>query len=132
MAVVIQEMVEAETAGVMFSRDPATGNPSSIVITANYGLGEVISDSYNKQRLVTFKIYNSFQSVVSSISEPDTIRVSYRPWEKKPSSQFKVQGINIGSKHTKIVMDQGGENITVRQECFEPFFTWSIFDVLCE
>lgn len=41
MAVVIQEMVPAENAGVIFSRDPATGNPAKIVITANYGLGEV-------------------------------------------------------------------------------------------
>eukprot|EP00094_Tigriopus_californicus_P011985 TCALIF_11579-PA protein Name:"Similar to pps Putative phosphoenolpyruvate synthase (Bacillus subtilis (strain 168))" AED:0.06 eAED:0.06 QI:16/0.95/0.88/1/0.54/0.68/25/119/1347 len=88
MGVVIQEMVEADAAGVMFSRDPTTGNPSHIVITANYGLGE---------------------SVVSSISEPDTIRVSYHPWEKDLSNQFKVHGIDIGSKHSKIVMVQEGE-----------------------
>ena len=41
MGVVIQEMVDADSAGVIFSRDPVTGNPSQIVITANYGLGEV-------------------------------------------------------------------------------------------
>ena len=41
MAVVVQEMVDADSAGVLFSRDPVTGNPSKIVITANYGLGEV-------------------------------------------------------------------------------------------
>lgn len=42
MCVVIQEMVDAEMAGVAFSRDPVTGNPSTIHITANYGLGEVL------------------------------------------------------------------------------------------
>jgi pyruvate,water dikinase len=41
MAVVIQEMVAAESAGVLFTRDPISGNPSEMVITANYGLGEV-------------------------------------------------------------------------------------------
>ena len=41
MAVVVQEMVDADSAGVLFSRDPVTGNQSQIVITANYGLGEV-------------------------------------------------------------------------------------------
>lgn len=41
MGVVIQEMVNAESAGVLFSRDPVSGNPGKIVITANYGLGEV-------------------------------------------------------------------------------------------
>ena len=41
MAIVVQEMVDADSAGGLFSRDPVTGNPSQIVITANYGLGEV-------------------------------------------------------------------------------------------
>ena len=41
MAVIIQEMVNAEYAGVLFSKDPVTGDPSKIVITANFGLGEV-------------------------------------------------------------------------------------------
>ena len=41
MAVVIQEMVAAEAAGVLFTRDPINGDPSKIVITANFGLGEV-------------------------------------------------------------------------------------------
>lgn len=41
MGVCVQTMVDAEAAGVMFTRDPMTGDPSSIVISANYGLGEV-------------------------------------------------------------------------------------------
>ncbi|XP_013788232.1 uncharacterized protein LOC106472148 [Limulus polyphemus] len=52
MAVVIQEMVPAEVAGVMFTCDPVTSNPALITITANYGLGE---------------------TVVSAAAEPDTI-----------------------------------------------------------
>jgi phosphoenolpyruvate synthase/pyruvate phosphate dikinase len=42
MGVVIQVMVDASTAGVMFSRHPSTGNPECILITSNYGLGEVL------------------------------------------------------------------------------------------
>ena len=41
MSVVVQEMVAADAAGVIFTRDPVTGDPTKIVITANYGLGEV-------------------------------------------------------------------------------------------
>ena len=41
MGVVVQEMVPAEAAGVLFTRDPLSGDPSKIIITANYGLGEV-------------------------------------------------------------------------------------------
>lgn len=51
MAVVVQEMVSAESAGVMFTCDPVTSDPSGIFITANFGLGE---------------------SVVSAAADPDT------------------------------------------------------------
>ncbi|XP_050043365.1 rifampicin phosphotransferase-like [Dermacentor andersoni] len=51
MAVVVQELVDANAAGVMFTCDALTGSPAQITVTANYGLGE---------------------SVVSATAEPDT------------------------------------------------------------
>lgn len=42
MGVVVQEMVAAHAAGVMFTRHPITGSPREIYVTSNYGLGEVI------------------------------------------------------------------------------------------
>lgn len=42
MGVVIQVMVPSEVSGVMFTCHPTTQNPSQILITASYGLGEVI------------------------------------------------------------------------------------------
>ena len=42
IAVVVQEMVDSEAAGVMFSLDPATGDRSVVVIEAAFGLGEVV------------------------------------------------------------------------------------------
>jgi len=66
VAVVIQCMVNAETAGVMFTLDPRTGDRSKIVIEANWGLGEslvsgtVNPDCYiiskNPVRLIEMKI----------------------------------------------------------------------------
>lgn len=41
MSIVIQVMIPSECAGVMFTKHPTNGDPSKIVITANYGLGEV-------------------------------------------------------------------------------------------
>lgn len=41
MAVVIQLMIPSECAGVLFTNHP-DGNPTKVLITANYGLGEVI------------------------------------------------------------------------------------------
>jgi len=42
MAVVVQNMVAAEAAGVMMTLDPLTGDRSTITIEAAYGLGSVV------------------------------------------------------------------------------------------
>ncbi len=42
IAVVVQQMVDADRSGVMFSVDPASGDRSHIVIDAAFGLGEVV------------------------------------------------------------------------------------------
>jgi pyruvate,water dikinase len=42
IAVVVQQLVDAECAGVMFTADPATGDTDRVVIEAAYGLGEVV------------------------------------------------------------------------------------------
>ena len=42
VAVVVQELVHAQVAGVMFTRHPRTGDRSLLVIEASYGLGEAV------------------------------------------------------------------------------------------
>ncbi|HKS00487.1 MAG TPA: PEP/pyruvate-binding domain-containing protein [Arthrobacter sp.] len=42
LAVVIQEMVDADAAGVLFTADPATGRRDQTVISAAWGLGESV------------------------------------------------------------------------------------------
>lgn len=78
MAVVIQEMVECEAAGVLFTCDPVTSNPSVSVITGNYGLGE---------------------SVVSGSEEPDTIVL-----EKLSHDELRVKSMTVGLKQHRIVL----------------------------
>lgn len=57
MAVVIQRMVDARTAGVMFTRSPITGDRSVIVIEAAWGLGSaVVSGEVTPDRFVVGKI----------------------------------------------------------------------------
>ncbi len=41
-AVIIQQMVPAETAGVAFSADPVSGRRSSVIVAAVHGLGEAL------------------------------------------------------------------------------------------
>lgn len=54
LAVVIQKMVNAQSAGVLFTCEPATGNPLYMVITSNYGLGEVNKYTYFRNNFKTF------------------------------------------------------------------------------
>src|SRR3954466_320674 len=42
MAVVVQEMVQCDVAGVAFSINPINGNLNEMVIDANFGLGESV------------------------------------------------------------------------------------------
>ena len=53
LGVIVQEMVDADIAGAMFTADPVTGNGSNLVINANYGLGEsVVSGTFNADTVV--------------------------------------------------------------------------------
>jgi phosphoenolpyruvate synthase/pyruvate phosphate dikinase len=42
VAVIVQELVDARVAGVMFTQHPLTGDRSLVVIEASYGLGEAV------------------------------------------------------------------------------------------
>jgi len=56
LAVVVQEMVEAEAAGVMFTANPASGAQGEAVISAAWGLGEsVVGGSVNTDNFVVRK-----------------------------------------------------------------------------
>ncbi|GFS37507.1 probable phosphoenolpyruvate synthase, partial [Trichonephila inaurata madagascariensis] len=77
MAVVIQQMISSDVAGVLFTCDPLTGNPSVMSITANYGLGE---------------------SVVSGAEEPDSIEIG------RQGEDLIIKNKTIGSKSRRIVM----------------------------
>nr|XP_033335148.1 putative phosphoenolpyruvate synthase [Megalopta genalis] len=82
MGVCVQLMVDADAAGVMFTRHPTTGDPSNIVITANYGLGE---------------------TVVSAAVEPDTIIV-HKSWDDK----LTMNSTMPGSKQRKMLTNDDG------------------------
>ncbi len=85
IAVVIQKMVDADAAGVMFTVDPVTRDAGRILIEAAYGLGEV---------------------VVGGQVEPDTYVVSRSP----DLSNLDVQLLSarIGSKSHKITRGPDG------------------------
>ena len=73
LAVIIQKMVESETAGVVFTINPASGKKEEMLINASYGLGE---------------------SVVSGVVSPD---------ELVCDRLGKVIKCQIGAKETQVV-----------------------------
>ena len=79
MGVIVQEMVDAEVSGVIFTADPSTGNESVMVINATYGLGE---------------------AVVSGEVTPDTITV-----KRCDKNDFQVVKVQSGSKEKKRIID---------------------------
>jgi pyruvate,water dikinase len=79
ISVGIQKMVNSKTAGVMFTINPVTGDPSHIVIEGNYGLGEaVVSGSVTPDDFVIDKATHSIVSrtiakkTVQYIRDPKT------------------------------------------------------------
>jgi pyruvate,water dikinase len=57
MAVVVQRMVDARTAGVMFTRSPLTGDRSVVAIEASWGLGSaVVGGEVTPDRFVIGKL----------------------------------------------------------------------------
>lgn len=57
MAVVVQQMIDALCAGVMFTRSPTTGDKSVIVIEGSWGLGScIVSGEVTPDRFVVNKV----------------------------------------------------------------------------
>ncbi|GAB0097107.1 uncharacterized protein DMENIID0001_127060 [Sergentomyia squamirostris] len=86
MAVVVQQMVAADVAGVLFTQHPTTGNPSHVLITANYGLGE---------------------SVVSGEVDPDVYIVK----RSFLDNELSILDTTIGRKQYKLKMSSNGKDI---------------------
>ena len=83
LAVLVQKMVAADTAGVLFTHDPVTGDDATMLASSSYGLGE---------------------SVVAALVTPDTFTISRDP--------AAVMAREIGSKHTRIDSTPDGGTIT--------------------
>lgn len=76
-AVVVQQLIPAEAAGVAFSINPVNGNLREIIINANVGLGE---------------------SIVSGLVTPDTFIVEKTPAAEAPACLVRK---DLGSKRLK-------------------------------
>jgi phosphohistidine swiveling domain-containing protein len=79
LAVVVQQMIPADVAGVMFTVNPVTGSREELTISASYGLGE---------------------AVVSGLVTPDTYVVAKRA--------MTISRVSVGTKEQKVVQQDHG------------------------
>lgn len=86
MAVAVQKMVDARVAGVAMTIDPTSGDRSTIVIDAAWGLGEL---------------------VVSGLVTPDNLHVD--------KVMLTVTSELIGDKHVELIPDAAAKTITERE-----------------
>ena len=93
LAVIVQEMVESESAGVLFTANPMTANKDEILVNASFGLGE---------------------SVVSGAVTPDSFLLD---------SNGKINKKVLGSKETQIIYCERGtrKTISTKKEQKESF-----------
>jgi pyruvate,water dikinase len=78
IAVVVQEMIASEVAGVMFTVNPVNGKSDEILISAGYGLGE---------------------TVVSGLITPDTFILT---------KAGDIKDKTLGSKEIQIILTENG------------------------
>jgi pyruvate, water dikinase len=66
ISVGVQKIVDAKTAGVMFTLNPLNGDPSKVVIEGSWGLGEtVVSGQVNPDKYVVDKITQEIGKTIS-------------------------------------------------------------------
>lgn len=100
IALVVQQMVESDKSGIMFTIDPVTNDKSKIVIEAIYGLGELIvqgevtPDHYevDKKELTVLSKKTSFQDHYLKKKGVDNkkIKLSKRQGEKQKLSEKEI------------------------------------------
>ncbi|HUN26794.1 MAG TPA: PEP/pyruvate-binding domain-containing protein [Steroidobacteraceae bacterium] len=99
MAVVVQRMVDARTAGVMFTRSPITGDRSVITIEGAWGLGSaVVGGEVTPDRWVLGKITGEI--AVREISDK---HIEHRP---APAGGVESAGVDDERRRTASLSDE--------------------------
>lgn len=66
-AIIIQEMVDADVAGVMFTANPATGNRQQALISSTWGCGEgIVSGACNTDETTVGLFDNQIEAVINN------------------------------------------------------------------
>ncbi|HEX9084011.1 MAG TPA: PEP/pyruvate-binding domain-containing protein, partial [Gemmatimonadaceae bacterium] len=102
VAVIVQRMVNADKSGVIFTSDPATRDPSHLVIEAAWGLGEsVVQGAVTPDRHVLDK--QSLAPIVTEIAQKEFLLT----WDDVLKSNVRID--LLGDPRAKAAVLSGGE-----------------------
>ena len=113
MAVVVQRMVDARTAGVMFTRSPTTGDRSVVAIEGAWGLGSaVVSGEVTPDRWVVAKLTDeiSVRDNGTGMSEETKEKIF------EPLYSTKGFGVGLGMVIVKNIVEQHHGQIQIDSE----------------
>jgi len=110
MAIVVQSLVRARSAGVMFTVNPLNGDPSVTVIESSWGLGEavvkgeVIPDSY-----VISKVTGEVVKSHSSRNKPVKYEVLHDGTVVKVENPPEATEVSLSNKEAELLAEIGNE-----------------------
>jgi rifampicin phosphotransferase len=94
LAVVVQQMVDADAAGVMFTANPSNGRRDEAVISAAWGLGEsVVSGSVNTDNIVVRKPDGTVVSSETADKAVMTVAAERRTQERPVPAEQRQQPV---------------------------------------
>ncbi|MBN1124214.1 MAG: hypothetical protein JXA82_04340 [Sedimentisphaerales bacterium] len=93
MAVIVQEMIDADVSGLVFTADPVTGDRQNIVVEAAPGLGEnIVQGRVEPQRFTLNR--NDFTVLNRQLPSPDTLAcLDEHQLRQLAQKAIKVEGL---------------------------------------
>ena len=101
IAVVVQQLVDAEVAGVMFTADPTTGRRDETVITAAWGLGESVvggtvdADAFRVRDGRVVEATVGDKSVMTILTSTGTAEVPTPPHRRRERTLSDARAIDL-------------------------------------
>ena len=125
LAVVVQQMVPATTAGILFTANPVTGNRDEVVINAAWGLGEaIVSGQVNPDTITVEKATGTVKQVVIGNKTVMTVPIEVGTTER---------AVDAAGQETVLTSEQIGQLTTLGRDIEQQFsvpqdIEWAIAD----
>lgn len=101
LAVVVQRLVPAEAAGVMFTADPANGRTEETVITAAWGLGEAVVSGLVDTDTIT--VDTTTKRIIGNQVADKVLRID--PQEDRSGSRTFTRSTTQAERHAAVLSD---------------------------